>query len=233
MYGGAMTQKKSKHANRRTRKVRIPIGIEKVLCAAAADREFCEQLVMARRDALNGTGLELSASETMILEAVPEAQLRTMVENIDLKRHKRRRFFRGIAAASLAATTAMGVSDCNELVTTTGIDPHEDVTQGDVLPPEDTRIDVFTPPKETLVGSDTVEVIPDVQDVEIEDVNVSAGIPPMDVVPPPDTTVVGSDTVEIDDVNVSAGIPPMDVDELDVDIQPVPAGIPPIDVIEE
>ena len=167
--------------DRRRRKVRIPIGIEKLLCAAAADPAFCEHLVMARAAALEGTGLEISASEAMILKAVPEAQLRTMIENIDLKRHKRRRFFRGIAAASLAATTVMGTTECNDGVAA-GIDPEWDT-------------------KESV---DTVDTL---------DGDAEQGMLADDFAPPPDTTVVGSDTVEIDDVNVSAGIPPQDVTE--------------------
>jgi hypothetical protein len=221
-----MTKMNGKPMGRRSRKVRIPIGIEKVLCAAAADPEFCEQLIMARTDALTGSGLELSTSEAMILKAVSEAQLRTMVENIDLKRHKRRRFFRGIAAASLAATTAAIVQGC-AMPQSAGVSPSEDIDPGETVENPDSQIpldsaaDEFAPPPDTtVVGSDTVE---------IDDVNVSAGIPPMDTI---DDQVDVQD-VEIDDVNVSAGIPPMDVDELDVDVQPVPAGIPPVDVTEE
>ena len=119
--------------DRRRRKVRIPIGIEKVLYLAAADREFREQLFMSRADALPGTGLEVSPAEAMILRSVSEAALRTMVDAIDLKRHRKRRFFRGIAAASLAATTATACIGESDTATAGGAAPDWPDSSGDVI----------------------------------------------------------------------------------------------------
>ncbi|MFH1532215.1 MAG: hypothetical protein ABIK09_15930 [Pseudomonadota bacterium] len=203
-----------KPMDRRRRRVRIPIGIEKVLCAAAGDREFREQLLMARSDALTGTPFAISAAEAMILKSVSEPALRTMIESIDLKRHRKRRFFRGIAAASLAATTAvLGTQGCVVTGATIETDTVDTVDTVDGMGERGMLADEFTvpevvdtaqPPDTTMVGSDTVEVTPnDVQDVDVED------------------------------MQVYAGIPPMDVNELDVDVQPMPAGIPPMDVSEE
>jgi hypothetical protein len=213
-----------KPMDRRRRKVRIPIGIEKVLCAAAGDPVFRESLVTARGDALGGSGLALSASETMILRAVPEAQLRTMIENIDLERHRRRRFFRGIAAASLAATTLMGTTECTE-VASKGVEPDEDFSAHtdtvDTLDGDAEQrmlADEFAPPDE--IGID-LRVTQDAITAELPG-------PDLEVVFPEDVV-----DVEIDDVNISAGIPPQDVSHLDVDVQPMPAGIPPMDVSEE
>ncbi len=200
-----------KPMDRRRRKVRIPIGIEKVLCVASADREFREQLLMARADALAGTGLEISDAEAMILKSVSEDALRTMIESIDLKRHRKRRFFRGIAAASLVATTATVSTQC---VFDSG-GAHTDM-------PEDTEI-----------PQDTVETV----DGYGEDGMLSDEFsPPADVTPSDTmdiTTGVDTQDIDVEDVQVYAGIPPMDVNELDVDVQPMPAGIPPMDVIDE
>ena len=149
--------------DRRRRKVRIPIGIEKVLCAAAADREFLEQLVMARADALTGTGLAVSDAEAAILSSVSEVALRTMIDNIDLKRHRKRRFFRGIAAASLAATTATACIGENETAVAGGAAPDwPDSITGDsisevVMPPVDAGSWPELPPDE-IIQPDVPEV---------------------------------------------------------------------------
>ena len=157
--------------DRRRRKVRIPIGIEKVLCAAAADREFSEQLILARADALAGTGLEISAAETAILSAVSEAALRTMIDNIDLKRHKKRRFFRGIAAASLAATTATACIGENETAMGGGAAPDwpdTGDTVGDVVAPPADLIEEIGVPLDGVQPDIPVDEIspPDIQEIQ-------------------------------------------------------------------
>ena len=123
--------------DRRRRKVRIPIGVEKVLCAAATDPVFRDRLLTDRADALAGTGLEISAAETSILSAVSEAALRTRIDSIDLKRHRKRRFFRGIAAASLAATTATACIGESETATGSGADAQgmEEILQQNIISP--------------------------------------------------------------------------------------------------
>ena len=150
--------------DRRRRKVRIPIGVEKVLYRAAADRVFREQLLMGRAEALPGTGLEVSGAEAMILRSVSDDALRTMIEAIDVKRHRKRRFFRGIAAASLAATTALGTASCGEeeMAVAGGAAPdwpdaagdsisdvmHPDRIEQDLLPPVDAGSWPELPPDE-------------------------------------------------------------------------------------
>jgi hypothetical protein len=212
--------------DRRRRKVRIPIGIEKVLCAAAGDREFREQLLLARADALAGTGLKISDAEAMILKSVSEAALRTMIENIDLKRHKKRRFFRGIAAASLAATTATACIGENEMAAGGGAAPDWPDTVSDVGLASD---QVETPP-------DTIELLDGPMDSagnladEITPLDVAEMSAGVDIKDPEDIVNV---EVDVEDVQVYAGIPPMDTVDMDVDVQPMPAGIPPMDVTEE
>jgi hypothetical protein len=99
--------------DRLRRTVKIPIGIEKFLCRAAGDPGLRERLMADRGNALAEFQEELSPSEVAILATVPPDALNTMIASIDLKQHGRRRFFRGVAAASLAATTALGAAGCN------------------------------------------------------------------------------------------------------------------------
>ena len=222
-----------KPMDRRRRKVRIPIGIEKVLCAAAGDREFREQLLMARADALEGTALDISPSEALILRSVSEDALRTMIDNIDLKRHRRRRFFRGIAAASLAATTALGTTECAESFSM-GVEPDFDtaplsdlagIGPSDVLDVQDNLTDLGatdSPLDENSEPTDVIEVEEGASDIVGSIDSEPDEIAPGDI-----------QDVDVDEMVVYAGIPPQDVTAVDVDIQPMPAGIPPMDVTEE
>jgi hypothetical protein len=156
---------------RRRRKVRIPIGIEKVLCRAAGDGAFRERLFRDRAAAVAALGDGLSAGERAVLAAVPEDVLRTMISNIDLKRHRRRSFFRGIAAASLAATTAVGTTECLES-STTGIDPSGwDAPRSDVVDAGPTLDSRGAVPDE-IEGEDlqVAGILDDVQQPELPDI---------------------------------------------------------------
>lgn len=57
-------------------------AIEQLLIEAAADNKFKEALVVHRAAAARAHGFNLSASEQATLAAIPEAQLRVMIENI-------------------------------------------------------------------------------------------------------------------------------------------------------
>jgi len=90
---------------------RVPIGIEKVLCRAAGDDDFRRRLFSHREETLASLGETISPGERGVLESIPDASLRTMVGNIDLKKHPRRRFMKAVVAATFvtaAATTAVG-----------------------------------------------------------------------------------------------------------------------------
>ena len=182
--------------DRRRRKVRIPIGIEKVLCAAAADREFREQLLMARAEALQGTGLDVSPSEAMILCSVSEDALRTMIENIDLKRHRRRRFFRGIAAASLAATTATISINCADGGGSAGDRAGEDVHYHEQI--------------DTSALTDTPLGSPDIADVENNFTDLGATDGPPDIV---DVDQVSFDVGNTGDTSSCYDLPPCEAPE--------------------
>ena len=138
-------------AARRKHKVKVPIGIEKVLVRAAADSEFRNLLFTTRQAALDSLQGELSPTELQVLISIPEATLEGMIHSIDLQRHGKRRFMKGVVAAALVASAATGVLGCevsedhgkgispdmiDDTVTETvvtpdatsrGIDPDEDV----------------------------------------------------------------------------------------------------------
>ena len=98
---------------RRKRTLRIPIGIEKVLCKAAVDPMFRRALFDDRESALAGLGDELTPDEAGILKSTTNASLETMVARIDPPKHSKRRFMRGVMAATLAAMTAGGAIGCD------------------------------------------------------------------------------------------------------------------------
>jgi hypothetical protein len=98
---------------REKRKIRVPIGLETVLCRAAADTGFRAALLADRGAALDAAGVELLASERAVLDSVPEPVLAGMIGRIDVQRHGRGRFMRGVLAATFAATAVLGIAECN------------------------------------------------------------------------------------------------------------------------
>jgi hypothetical protein len=95
-------------SGRGRQRLRVPVGIEKLLYLAARDPEL-ERRLIEKRAALAaelGVGLRLSERET--LEQVPEAGLRAMIRALVPENPRRRRMMRVVAAAaaSLAAGTA-------------------------------------------------------------------------------------------------------------------------------
>ncbi len=61
-----------------------PNALEQLLMQAASDDEFKEELLCDRIAAASRRGLALSVSEQATLAAIPEAQLRVMIDNIPL-----------------------------------------------------------------------------------------------------------------------------------------------------
>ena len=141
------------------RKVSIPIGIEKVLVRAAGDEAFHRALFADREQALSNAGYDLLGSERSILRSVPDAALASMVANIDLKAHTKRRFARGVAkvAFATAAMTAMVTAGA----ACTGAEPDEP-------------------------SQDAAEETVDAASIEVEETMTSRGILP-DIPPTPGT----------------------------------------------
>ena len=89
-------------------KVRVPVGLEKILYVAAQDPSLRERLLEDRAGAIAALGVALRPSEKAMLEAAPRAVLETMIASIVPANPRRRRFMNLVAAAatSLAAGTA-------------------------------------------------------------------------------------------------------------------------------
>lgn len=101
----------------RKRRLRVPIGIEKVLVRAAADEEFRRMLLSDRERALTELGDDLTPTERTVLTTIPRESLLQMVGNIDLQRHGKKRFMRGVLTAALITSTAtvslLGLECCS------------------------------------------------------------------------------------------------------------------------
>ncbi len=101
-------------AHKRT-KIRVPIGIEKVLVRAAADGDFRKTLLDDRSAAIDTLGDELTPTERTVLSSIPDASLLQMIQSIDLNKHSRKRFMRGVVKAALigsAATATVLSTEC-------------------------------------------------------------------------------------------------------------------------
>jgi len=90
-------------------KVRVPVGLEKILFLAARDPELRARLLAERAGTIDAIGVRLRPSERAMLEASPPAALEAMIDKIDASNPRRRRFMGLVAAAatSLAAGTAV------------------------------------------------------------------------------------------------------------------------------
>ncbi len=207
---------------RRKRRITIPIGLEKVLARAAGDPGFRRRLFEDRQAALAGLGWELVPSEAIILGAVPDGVLATLIDRIDLKQHAKRRFLKGIATAAFAtAAMTSGVTcvGCGD-VATKGIAP--DDVQADVLGPSDVLdVEETAPSRGILPEVDVPDVI---KGIEPDEVLLDPG-------PPPDAGILPEE-VEAEEV-MPAGILPETPEVIDVtDDQPAVGGILP-EVIDE
>jgi len=210
--------------DRRRRKVKIPIGIEKLLCRAAQDPTLRERLKTDRGAALDQWTDELSSGERAILLAVPYEALVTMIANIDIEKHGRRRFFRGVAAASLAATTALGTVSCSESAQPAGIDPgdwlgNQEVV-ADQIPASDAVRGIQPDEVDAQMNFDLGSQSDD-PDWGLETVDVIDLVEPVDVgawadeTSTPDLPVPPADVVEVDDA-LDGGIWAEDAKDADV-----------------
>lgn len=101
----------------------IPRGMEVLIKKAAVDPEFRAVLVEKRAGAADTIGLELTASESAILKAIPDRQLLSIISHTGVP-DRERRIFLGRAAAAMLAVLGAGVaSSCAP--TTKGIRPEE------------------------------------------------------------------------------------------------------------
>lgn len=193
---------------RRTRTIRVPIGIEKVLVRAAADASFRMRLFEDRVTALRPFAGDLSQTEADVLAGIPSEALREMVGRIDLKRHATGRFMKGVLAAALAAS-ASTIMSCEVF---------EGHTKGAGPDQVDVVYDRSAPDAGVIPGAD----------VEVEDLGIRAG----QMVDPPDAQDAGraSDLSDVDEMSAPVGIlqdAESAPDEIEVDSLPAPGGILP------
>ncbi len=121
--------------------LKVPIGIEKVLCRAAGDEEFKALLLKDRKAALETWDAGLSEIELGVLNSVPNESLAAMISRIDLKKHTKRRFMKAVATATFVATAAAGAAFYLSTPGCTGADPDmpfEDTKQVDMVPADKT-----------------------------------------------------------------------------------------------
>ena len=215
---------------RRKRKVRVPIGIEKVLYRAAADTLFRESLFRDRKGAVDEAGFRLMESELAILRSVPDSVLTTMIEKIDLKKHGKRKFMRAVGTCALAATTAAAGAGCP-------VDDSEGRstrTSGDVVQDVGADNDDLNFPdldRDVPIYPDAVAGIPpdlDPDDIEFD----QPELMPAGILPDMDDADTDADDMEVDEGDIiSAGVDISDPDimEMDVDIDLIEGITPDMD----
>jgi len=135
---------------RKTYRMNIPAGIEKILYVASIDPAFRAKLLEDRAGAIASKKVSLTPSESAVLASVSDETLATMIDQIRPKIHGRRRFMRAVAVAAvtLATGTAGVACDGEDVKGVTADVPEEDVqtdmediaTQG-ILPDVPAEVD--------------------------------------------------------------------------------------------
>jgi acyl carrier protein len=125
----------------------IPQGIEVLVRKASVDPAFKMLLLERRTAAAEQIGLELSAAEAAMLQAVPAAQLEAMIAHTTVPDEHRRAFLGQAAAAMLAAAGMIS--------TAMAIEPPKLQAPGGVRPPSPNP----APTKEPTVQERVIEVV--------------------------------------------------------------------------
>ena len=144
---GQMKQGENAFA-RRGGNLKVPIGIEKVLCRAAGDADFRCLFFKDRDAALKSWDAGLSETEMGVLSSVPDESLAAMISRIDLKKHAKRRFMKAVATATFVATAAAGAAFYLSTPGCTGADPDmpfEDTSQVETVPEQKSAEEVELP----------------------------------------------------------------------------------------
>jgi hypothetical protein len=114
----------------------IPRGIEVLVKKASVDAEFCKMLLEKRADAAKDIELTLEPSETMMLNAVPEVQLLSIIERTRVE-PKHRPAFLGKVAAVMLLALGVTMAACGHDATpplAAGISPDYGNEEEDVTP---------------------------------------------------------------------------------------------------
>jgi len=99
---------------RRTYRMNIPAGIEKILYVASIDPAFRARLLEDRAGTLASRRIRLTPSESAVLESVPSAMLGHMIDQIRPKMHGKRRFMRAVAVAAVTLATGTAGMACED-----------------------------------------------------------------------------------------------------------------------
>jgi hypothetical protein len=94
-------------------RLRVPIGVEQVLCRAASDARFRRALLADREKALADAGIALGPSEQAVLRTVPGGLLDAMIRRIDPESHGSGALFRTVAAAAFSAAALSAAPGCS------------------------------------------------------------------------------------------------------------------------
>ena len=99
----------------RRRSVSVPVGLEKVLYAAAANPAFRAALLRDREGAVKSAGLQLKPSELAMLRVAPESQLVAAIESLDVSAAnvKRHSFMGKVATAAVTIAAGGAIEACN------------------------------------------------------------------------------------------------------------------------
>ncbi|MCP4678000.1 MAG: hypothetical protein GY854_21295 [Deltaproteobacteria bacterium] len=68
-------------------KIKVPVGLEKVLLHAVRDEKFKKRLLDDQAQAISESGIRLRPSEEAILGVIPDAALETMIAGIVLSKN--------------------------------------------------------------------------------------------------------------------------------------------------
>ncbi len=94
----------------------IPVGVERVLYAAAVDQVFRAELLEDRVEAPRSRGFSLTDSEQAMLRFIPEAQLLASIDGMDTSAEnlKRRSFMQVVAAGAVTVAAGEVVAGCSD-----------------------------------------------------------------------------------------------------------------------
>jgi hypothetical protein len=99
---------------RKTYRMNIPAGIEKILYVASIDPAFRTRLLEDRAGTIASSKVELTPSESAVLGSVPDETLGTMIDQIRPRMHGRRRFMRAVAVAAVTLATGTASVACED-----------------------------------------------------------------------------------------------------------------------
>ncbi len=122
---------------------KIPVGIERVLYAAAMEPVFRERLLADREAAIQERGFPLRPSELAMLRLTPAEQLEAAIDSLDTSAPslERRSFMRTVAASLVTLAAANTISACADEITSDGIRPDPDGLAPAGVRPDDVGTD--------------------------------------------------------------------------------------------